>query len=47
MALGTIAGFALQRWAGLDGALVAGLLLGMVAANFVPLAACSSADADG
>ena len=47
MALGTFAGFALQRWAGLDGALVAGLLLGVVAANFVPLAACRREDADG
>jgi len=45
VALATLAGFALQRWMGWDGALAVGLLLGMVAANFVPLAPCGG-DAD-
>ncbi|MCA3010043.1 MAG: hypothetical protein INH34_16845 [Phycisphaerales bacterium] len=45
MALASLIGFALQRWLGWDGALAAGLLLGMVAANFVPLAPCGG-DAD-
>lgn len=45
MALASFTGFALQRWFGWDGALAAGLLLGVVAANFVPLAPCGG-DAD-
>jgi hypothetical protein len=40
VALGALGGLLLQRFAGLEGAALAGLLLGMLAANFVPLSAC-------
>ena len=36
MILAALVGWALQALAGLDGALLIGLLLGMLAANFVP-----------
>jgi hypothetical protein len=40
VALGALAGFLLQRFAGLDTAPLAGLFLGILAANFVPLPNC-------
>jgi hypothetical protein len=44
VALVTLVGFVVQRRLGIDGALVVGLLVGMAAANFVPLAPCRSQD---
>ena len=40
MALGALGGFLLQRFAGLEAAPLAGLFLGVLAANFVPLPGC-------
>ncbi len=37
MVLGLAAGWAIERFAGVGGATVAGALLGMLVANFVPL----------
>lgn len=42
MALATLLGFALQRWLGVDGALLGGLVAGMLAANAVPLRPCAN-----
>ena len=39
--LATLAGWALQHFAALDGALLIALLLGMLAANFVPSGPCA------
>jgi len=36
VALGALGGYLLQRFVGVDGATIVGLLLGMLAANFVP-----------
>ncbi len=41
MVLATLAGWALQAWAGWSGALVLGVLAGFVAAQFVPAGACA------
>lgn len=41
MILATLTGWALQHFAALDGALLIALLLGMLAANFVPNASCA------